>query len=560
MNTIARFTARITDNLPLLVLYLVLLSAPCCFKIVADSFHFAKVHFTTGFISSICFAMALCWMASYGKSIKYAVSTILWVLFFTEFFIFAHFQRRLIDRTIYLMLQTDTQECTEFLSTYIFRLPTLFPILASAIVAGAYYGLRWYWNRWRPLNLLKPIWLILFFFSAAFMVASIIWCGYMIDYVSFPTVVQVCVSTSRMNEYLVDNRELEKAVLASDGCIITRTEGHPHIVFVIGESFNPNHSPLYGYSINTTPHLLNEFERGNLVAFTDAVAPSQSTGIMMDIIYSAAPPDAGAERWQYPLVPSIFKHAGYYVSLHDNQCTKSVGDSYFDVRNCQFFNSYIVATHSLDYRNDAIMSFDRDFVIRESNGKSALAFDIYHLMGQHIPANKRYPIGLSVPDFDYSCRPELDEKQKADVAHYDAATYYNDLTIAEIIKKLQGEDAVMVYVSDHGEEIHDFRNQYGRTHGTITADFAHNIFRVPLLVYTTPEFRRLHPDLYADIVNAANKPVYTGDINQLLLHLGSIQSRYYNSALDPLSEDYDCKGRRILNNETDYDRLAALTQ
>lgn len=556
-----KFLNGFSRNIPLLVLYLILLSVPCCLEWKGDTFHFAKMHLLCGFVSSIWIGIILTIISIYSRIAKYAISALLWILFFTEIFTFSHFHCRLNDRILYLIIQTNPTECSEFISEYLFRGATLISVLLAVAVAVLYYILR-YFRRKINLHLhnrrvcvslvvsmaLSITFFILTFATSLFKAQS-----------SNSTVVQVWIAASRMSNYSYDNERLEKAVENSDGKLKADAGDTPHIIFIIGESYNPNHSPLYGYKINTTPYMMEEYNKGNLTVFRDVVTPSMSTGNAMAILFSMAPPESSADRWDYPLVATIFRNAGYFVALHDNQSTRTSGDLLQDSFNCQFLNSDVVENRSIDYRNKELTAYDLEFVKSERRKVNVSygtpLFEIYHLMGQHMPAEMRVPADFKSPEFDYSYRKDLTPEQKNDVRNYDIATYYNDKTISEIIKNISNEDAIVVYLSDHGEEVHDFRNQYGRTLEGITAGVANNVYRVPLIVYTTPKFRALHPSLYKSIQTASSRPVYSGDINQLLIHIGQIDTRYYRPYHDPLSPDYKSLGRRILSDEKDYDKL-----
>lgn len=548
-------------SIPLLILYVILLSAPCCMGWRENTFHFAKMHLLCGFISSISIAVILTIISIHSRLLKYFISGLLWLLFFSETFIFLHFHCRLNDRILYLIIQTNPEECSEFISEYLLRFPTLFSMLLTVAVIVLYYILRYLWKR--VCASLNRRWLyigvIVGFSGSLILMILTLFSSLYQDKKSFPTIVQVCVAASRLSNYSYDNNRLEKAVENSDGTLSTDAGVAPHIIFIIGESYNPNHSPLYGYKINTTPYLTEEYNKGNLIVFKDVVTPSMSTGNVMSILFSMAPPESDIDRWDYPLVPTLFKNAGYFVALHDNQSTRTSGDLIYDSLNCQFLNSEGVVKSSIDYRNDELTAYDLDFVraerdmVKVDSGKPL--FEIYHLMGQHMPADMRVPSDFKIPEFDYTYRKDLTPGQKKEVRDYDIATYYNDKTISEIIRNVSNEDAIVVYLSDHGEEIHDFRNQYGRTLGEITADVANNVYRVPLMVYTTPKFRELHPSLYTSIQSASSRPVYSGDINQMLIHIGMITTRYYRAYHDPLAPDYKSVGRRILSDEADYDSL-----
>lgn len=132
---------------------------------------------------------------------------------------------------------------------------------------------------------------------------------------------------------------------------------------------------------------------------------------------------------------------------------------------------------------------------------------------------------------------------------------YNDYVISKITDHYADRDAVIIYFSDHGEEIYDFRNRYGRTLEPVCPKLADNMFHVPMFVYTTPTFRERHPLLYKQLMVAVDKPIYLPDIPQMLLHIGGLRTKYYDARRDPLSASYTSKGRRILNEVTDYDKL-----
>lgn len=545
----------------LYVLYVVLLSVPCCLKWEFDSFHFAKVLAFTGFVSSICIASFFYLIASIRKWMQYIITSFLAVIYFCEWFVFSHFHCRLNDKMLYLVAQTDTKECGEFLSAYMFREETFVPIIALAIVLILYLVAKKYLDRplrmsWKMtafatfINILSLIVLLVGVFSTR-----------PVDQISNPTIVQLIKAYKKVSIYDVDLKQLETTSDNVDGNFVQPGATHPHIIFVIGESFNPNHSPLYGYPLNTMPQMQEAYDSGNIIVFNDAVTPSAATGIAMEYFFSVAPPDNKSMRWNYPLFPMILKKAGYDVNLMDNQQARAVGDLNHDAINCQFFNSEIVSNASLSYRNDRLMSYDLDFVEAELQHRPKSTdrpvFDIFHIYGEHSPAAKRYPPNFKFPKFDYSYRTDLSEAQKETVNHYDCAVAYNDVVIERLIKSIQNTDAILIFISDHGEEVHDFRNQYGRTMETATPNIANNIYRVPMIIYTTHEYRENHQTTYQEIVKTSQTPIYTADISQMLLHIAGVASRYVVSSRDPLSQSYQSTGRRIINEETDFDQLVA---
>lgn len=536
-----------------------LLAVPCCLKWETDAFHFAKVWMVTGAVSSICIATVFYLIAIQRRWLRYVVTLFLGTVYFIEWFIFAHLHCRLNDKTVYLVLQTNAKECGEFLSTYLTRSPTLVPIIAIIVIVALYLVATKYLGKPR---ILSPKEILLFItvnvISLAVLLTGLLTTRF-INQISNPTIIQLITATYRISEYCVDIKRLESSIKNADGIFIDPSETHPHIILVIGESFNPNHSPFYGYSLNTMPLLQKISEEGHIVVFNDAVTPSSSTGIVMEYLFTVSPPNNKRSRWDYPIFPMLFKKAGYKVNLMDNQQTRASGDLKFDAINCQFFNSEIVSKASLSYRNDALSSYDLDFVETELNHRHKVSttpmIDIFHINGEHIPAQKRYPTNWLAPNLDYTYRSDITDTQKETVRQYDTAITYNDAVLARIITSIQNTDAILIFISDHGEEVHDFRNQYGRTMGTLSPYVAKNIYHVPMIIYTTPEYRANHHNLYRQIEQASKSPFYTADISQMLLHIAGITSKYVDKHRDPLSHEYQSIGRRIINEDTDYDQL-----
>ena len=91
------------------------------------------------------------------------------------------------------------------------------------------------------------------------------------------------------------------------------------VVLIIGESYNKYHSSLYGYYLNTTPALCEQQQRGNLFVFTDAISPYNMTTLAVKNMLSTNSISLHQSWNEYPLVMSIFRHAGFDVAMWDNQ-------------------------------------------------------------------------------------------------------------------------------------------------------------------------------------------------------------------------------------------------
>lgn len=544
-KTIRRTGVWVSAYLPLLLVILVLLAAPTCLKTGDDgTFHFAKVRALTGFAGSLWLAELFTWICARNRrSVKIAVVLLLALLTFVEFYLFAQFRTRMSDRIVMLVLQTNCKETQEFFMQFVFRYNTLGVAALVVIMTAASYGVGLLLQRKvlpRVGNVVTGVFAWIAGALSTALGIVMLFTSVWYEQIAYPTVLQAGYSIGTYIRQSHNIKSLEAATMRADGKMAPGAEPPTRIVWVIGESFNKHHSPLYGYRLNTQPVLMREYEAGNLVVFADVETMSASTTEVMEQIFSTYDPHVAnaADCDDYPLMPTLLRNAGYTVSLHDNQTSRLKGDLKWDSQNMWFLNSAKVECASLCYRNKELKAYDLDFVRSEIKHipEDLPAMNIFHLLGQHMPAQKRFP-----PDFEYfspdvyNCMSGFTEAQKRDLANYDNATLYNDAVLAELIQRIASEDAILVYHSDHGEEVHDFRNRYGRTLEPVTPQIRQCVYEVPLFVYTTPEYRRRHPAMYRRITEAAGRKMNLADMSRLLLDLAEVESAYFNPERSPLA-------------------------
>jgi heptose-I-phosphate ethanolaminephosphotransferase len=173
-----------------------------------------------------------------------------------------------------------------------------------------------------------------------------------------------------------------------------------------------------------------------------------------------------------------------------------------------------------------------------------------------VQAAQRFPKGFgSFTAADYTSRPDLDDTRRQTLADYDNATLFQDQNIATIIDRFRDDDTIVIFFSDHGEEIYDFRDQYGRTQGEITPDIAHCMSQVPYFVWVSNAFRHRHPDKVAAIARAVNYPIRNTDLPHVLLDLAGIHTATFNPRLSWLNDNYDTHLQRPLDCGSTYEQI-----
>lgn len=149
----------------------------------------------------------------------------------------------------------------------------------------------------------------------------------------------------------------------------------------------------------------------------------------------------------------------------------------------------------------------------------------------------------------------LGTEQRQEIADYLNATAYNDLVVDSIIRMYDHRNALVLYFSDHGEEVHYFRKQYGRT--DLSEDAAPQALRlqldVPFMVYATPAYRKQHPEVCRRLADAVTRRFMTDDLPHLLFDLLGVGTRYYSPQRSVINERYVPPTHRRLQNGRLYD-------
>lgn len=125
------------------------------------------------------------------------------------------------------------------------------------------------------------------------------------------------------------------------------------------------------------------------------------------------------------------------------------------------------------------------------------------------------------------------------------------------MRRFEKEDAIIIYVPDHGEECYEGdRGFICRNHSaTIDYDLAKYEFEIPFWIWASPTYRQKHADVWALVRQAKDRPFMTDRLAHTLLALAGIHSKDYHPEYNVLSPRYDAKRPRILKGTTDYDKL-----
>ena len=480
-----------------------------------------------------------------------------------------------------LMAETNSRESTEFFESLLDK-PQLWQVIlcgVGLILANIYVELKrprinqWV-KRWLSMKALRIIVAVLLISGIGFSYSYIKlfscdemnqvdeWRSHMRNPDDVVTKILVAIWDVRLSE-----KEIERVAWQAEHIkVAPQTEANDslNIIFVIGESYIREHSPLYGYPLSTTPFLSAEQQAGRLFAFTDVVSPyNQTTRVIRNLLCCNSLGDG--EDWStYPPFTAVFKKNGFRVSMFDNQKTFDLGKHVFAFSLSTFLYHPRMLETCYQEVSDSTFEYDGQLVDYHQRHlptqQAARQLIVFHLLGQHVSYRYRYPEGydyFTADSIRFRKEPWLTPEMKEEIAYYDNATRYNDAVISQLTSLYQDQNTVMIYLSDHGEEVYDYRDSYGRDDWSMGNDPQQVLryqYMVPFVVWCSDKYLKHYPQMAEQLRQAIDKPLMLDNTCHLLFRLAHLQTPYYKVSRDVLSPNYACP-KRLINDQVNYDEL-----
>ena len=552
----------VVRELPFFIISVFLLSMPAAYEGNGVHRHFAVVLLTTSIPISMLISTLACILVRLGKKyVKWLIMTLWLLLFITETFIYFRFGSRMSPIFMSLILQTDMMEVKEFFTTFLTP-----PILVSVgiglvFLLFLYIKIEHRWKRFFtkiPRKLVRVVGMIV---TANFLLGGFLIYLNISSQWQYPigttSIEQIIDSYGKLSNHDEDVENIYKANLKIEK--VKSPSKSPIIVCILGESFNRYHSSLYGYGLPTNPLLEQEVKAERLFVFTDVVSSFQRTNKVLETFYSLKSVNDTSQWNQNALFPAVFRKAGFKVGLFDNQSTRTSGSMRWDFSCAYYINPHKIHKQCFNYRNTMRYPHDGDFIQTYSKKfyHTPKSLNIIHLMGQHINFSIRYPNNAKWKYFsesDIKSRNDLNSEERTKVAEYANVTRYNDAVVKQIIDLFRTEDAVIVYCSDHGEQIYDDnRHLLGRTFGNLGPLPIKCMHEIPFMIWVSDKFKEAHPEKVKQIAGAVNQPFSNDDICYLLFDLADIDfkgNQPDRSVINPL---FKPRHRILKNGEQNYD-------
>ena len=466
------------------------------------------------------------------------VGVIYTVLILTDYFCLFNFQSTFDQDKLDILRETTPKESREFLQTYLSFGLVLGGLVCVLLMHTMLLLLSLFISKIKRARLFFALISTIGFMGWGFMIVSYVKFHngfYIPQYTSITRIVYSYHLSKKRSDEIKQLYTVCKQIPVSQDF-----KDKPNVIVLIGESASVYHSGLFGYEYNTTPNLKGMEEEGNLLAFDNAVSVDDHTHGVMESVFSL---DSLRTNFNNtPLFPAVYKNVKYQTYCYDNQ--------YF-VGGVNFLSDPFLSRLMFTTRNKKGYTYDEELIhtVKVSNAPSLY---VIHLMGQHYTYTQRYPQNWDKFQANEYDKIRWSESQRKLIAQYDNATLYNDFVITSLINKFKNTNSVLIYFSDHGEEVFELRDYNGHGNAAYSPDLRYQI-RVPLIVWMSDTYIKNHKDVYDKAVANKHTPIITDDVSHTILSLGGIKTPWYKPQRDFLNSKYNRKKRRIVLNSIDYD-------
>ena len=310
------------------------------------------------------------------------------------------------------------------------------------------------------------------------------------------------------------------------------------IVLVIGESENRHHMSLYGYERETTP-LLDQYPDSLLHVYKDVVSPQVHTIPVMRSLLSFSELKHPEYFTEKPSLFELFNRAGYETYLINNQESSEKLNTSYDILLSLAKNKYSLS--HLKQHDDIVLGPLSKILKDETHPKKMI---VIHLIGNHMAYKFRYPKEYIV--FDHkkdnlvADKPFRDEKSKIAIDQYDNSVLYNDFVLDSIVKslnKLENVKSAMLYLSDHGEELYDYRPFAGHAYEKVSPPMC----EIPFILWTSNSYRQDRKDLIYD----KNRPYSSEDFIYSVSDIAGLEYEGYDDTRSLFSHAFEARKRYV---------------
>lgn len=271
---------------------------------------------------------------------------------------------------------------------------------------------------------------------------------------------------------------------------VTRQDEQPvTIVLVIGEAARSENFALNGYERPTNPRLS---ARANVVSYPHLYSQAGTTEQSVPLMLSRATVDDPERFFAEKTLPEAFQETGFATLWLTNKSRNLMMERVVQTTDYRYQTSKDLS---------AINNFDEYLLVPYGQQlqarRDSSAFVVVHTMGSHWRYDVRY-----TPEFelftpcvngDFQMNMIKPSNRELLLNAYDNSILYTDYFLDSLIALTDATDmpALMVFMSDHGENLYDDDRELVLHGNYVTSRW---LFQVPFIVWYSDEYAALYPD------------------------------------------------------------------
>ena len=314
-------------------------------------------------------------------------------------------------------------------------------------------------------------------------------------------------------------------------------------LFVIGETGRACNWGLYGYERNTTPKLQQQM---GVVCFTDALTQSNTTHKSVPMLMSLASAENYDRIYHEKSVITAFKEAGFYTAYFSNQ---KYNHAFIDLFGKEADKTVFLKEEgkSNQNTNDLALTELVDQLLSEGHRK---LFIVLHTYGSHFNYKERYPAEAAV--FTPDNASEASPKNRLSLINaYDNTIHQTDAFLSGLIDLLKEQNvpAVMVYTSDHGEDIFD-DDRCLFLHSSPVPSYYQ--LHVPFLIWMSELYAECYPEVRNGVMENRNAPLSSNAVVvPTLLEMAGFNTPYRIDSLSLANSDFHMGTRFFISDHNE---------
>ena len=213
------------------------------------------------------------------------------------------------------------------------------------------------------------------------------------------------------------------------------------VVLVIGESARSDRFGLNNYHRNTTPKLS---KIQNLITFPFVTALATNTRNAVPLILKRE------KNTNETSVISVFKSFGYQTYWLSSQSDSSASIAHMTKECTKSISAPSLGIYGALY-DGHLLDLLAQYLNEQEVDKQKHNLIVIHTQGSHKDYEKRVPQAFKI--YQPLCANEFTcDKQSLDNS-YDNTIVYTDHILAKIIDQIKDKNALLIYISDHGESL-----------------------------------------------------------------------------------------------------------